>query len=83
MYVDRLGPGGQAEQAPSSQAAGLALPPGSCDLREPSLHAAMDPAVGNDYSDSALVAPWPVATPEDACGCMVRQRLEDWARAQA
>eukprot|EP00969_Alexandrium_andersonii_P104312 4603558-Alexandrium_andersonii.AAC.1 len=51
--------------------------------REPGSLVVLDPDGDGDYSGSALVAPWPVATPEDACGCMVRQRFEDWARAQA
>eukprot|EP00969_Alexandrium_andersonii_P254485 11247530-Alexandrium_andersonii.AAC.1 len=43
------------------------------------------PALGPpaEYGPEVLVSPWPVAAPEDACGCAVRRRFEDWARAQA
>eukprot|EP00969_Alexandrium_andersonii_P166755 7369161-Alexandrium_andersonii.AAC.1 len=46
-------------------------------------------SVGSAECDSAmsdlepLVFSWPVAYPDDACGCAVRQRMEEWARAQA
>eukprot|EP00969_Alexandrium_andersonii_P306400 13545680-Alexandrium_andersonii.AAC.1 len=39
---------------------------------------------GSDMSDlEPLVFSWPAAYPDDACGCAVRQRMEEWARAQA
>eukprot|EP00969_Alexandrium_andersonii_P139429 6168106-Alexandrium_andersonii.AAC.1 len=55
---------------------------GECELAE-TVAAPRDLDPPCEGGPEVLVSPWPVAIPEDACGCAVRWRLEDWARAQA
>eukprot|EP00969_Alexandrium_andersonii_P344101 15209552-Alexandrium_andersonii.AAC.1 len=59
------------------------LPENGDEIREAVPPASLCADGESGYSDGVLVVPWPAATPEDSCGCMVRRRFEEWARAQA